>query len=752
MADTSPIWNAFNSGELSPLLDGRTDQEKYFSGCKVLQNFIPTVQGPAQRRGGTRYLGGIKSNARAWLVTFEFSADQSYVLEFGDNYIRFWVNRGQLLNAGSPYEVATPWTSADLVTDEGTFGLRTVQSADVMWICSQRGDKAVYKLSRLGATNWTLALVPFTYGPFQDVNPASAIIVQSSALLGGVTLTATGALFRTQDVGTSFYLEDLDYLSRPTWEAGKTTAVGAVYRYEGSVYEAVAVGTTGKTGTFPPTHLEGRATDGIDAVTWLYRHSGYGIVRINGYTSSTVVTGTVVGRLPEGAASGGSNRWARAAFNDVDGWPVAVTFFRERLVYAKTRSVFISVVGDYDNFSRKDGPDVTKETGLILALTSDRVDLLRWIIGSRALLAGSSRSELSVQEQTTQQVFAADNATSIPQTEYGSRLLEPLRVGSNVLFVQRSGRKLREMKYDGSQDAYVADELTVLSEQILDAGVIDMDFQQEPDSLVWCVLADGSLAALTYNRERGVIAWGRHYVGGPGLFYQPDGTAAGFAIVESVASISAPDGRRDDVWLIVNRTINGSTKRYMEVIEDNRLAEVSGLASSFYLDGGISRPGGAPTTSISGLGHLEGATVQVLADGNPTRDYVVSSGTITLDDAASIVHVGFHAPCRLKTMRAEAQVPGGTAQTQMKSFAEVWFRLLSSLGGAAGPSFDRTDDFKFSNPVATVGSSLSLFSGDIQLAWPAGYDTDGYVCIVQNQPLPMTIAAIVGRLDISENK
>lgn len=751
MADFSPQWSSFNSGELSPLLDGRTDQEKYFSGCRVLHNFIPTVQGPAQRRGGTRYLGGVKADARAWLVPFEFSAEQSYILEFGNNYIRFWVNRGQLLSSGTPYEVATPWASADLVTEEGTFALRTVQSADVMWICTQNGDKPVYKLSRLGATNWSLNIVPFIQGPFQDINPISPITVAASVLTGAVTLTASAALFRPEDAGTAFYLEDLNYLALSTWEPGKTVTVGSTWRYEGNVYEAVIVGATNKSGTYPPVHIEGNATDGTDNVSWKYLHSGYGTIFIQAYTSPTVVTGIVTSRLPEGTTSG-TNRWARSALNTVDGWPVAVTFFRERLVYAKTRSVYASVVGDYDNFSRKDGPDITKETALTLALTSDRVDLLRWLVGSRALLVGSSRSELSVQEQTTQQVFAADNATSIPQTEYGSRLLDPLRVGTNVLFVQRSGRKMREMKYDGSQDAYVADELTVLSEQILDAGVIDMDFQQEPDSIVWCVLGDGSLAALTYNRERGVVAWARHYIGAQGLTANAEGDVSGFAFVESVSSISAPDGRRDDVWLIVRRTINGVTRRYMEVIEDNRLAEENGLPAAFYVDCGISRPGGSPTTTISGLAHLEGAVVQVLADGNPQRNYTVTGGQITLDDPASIVHVGFNSPARLKTMRVDVTVPGGTAQTQMKSLAEVWFRLLKSLGGSAGPSFDRLDDLKFFNPVSTVGSPLSLFSGDIEVQWPATYDTDGYVCIVQNQPLPMTVSAIIGRLDVSEAK
>src|SRR5689334_4821814 len=105
MGRFAPIWNTFNSGELSPLIDGRTDQEKYFAGCKKLRNFIPSVQGPVTRRGGSRHLGSTKNNERAWLVPFEFNQQQSYILEFSPLTLRFWANRGQLLSGGVPYEI-----------------------------------------------------------------------------------------------------------------------------------------------------------------------------------------------------------------------------------------------------------------------------------------------------------------------------------------------------------------------------------------------------------------------------------------------------------------------------------------------------------------------------------------------------------------------------------------------------------------------------------------------------------------------
>ena len=754
MARSAPIWNSFNAGELSPLIDGRTDQEKYFAGCKRLRNFIPTVQGPVTRRGGTRYLGATKGNLRAWFMSFEFNQAQSYVLELTDLKMRFWVNRGQLLSAGAPYEIPTPWSAAKLVTEEGTLSLRSVQSGDVMWVVHNEGAVRPQKLSRLGATSWTLADVDFENGPFKDINPDSTVTVTASGTTGVITLTASSAIFTDDDIGTAFYMEQKDAAGIKTWQV-QTATGGDVYRkYEGNYYLSTGTGGTGRTGAKPPVHTEGRVWDGPagtsidttksdgDGVEWEYRHSGYGWAKITAIGGGgTTATATVIlnnGRLqlPASFTTTGTTRWAKSAFSQARGWPTSVAFFRERLVYARNRELFFSVVGAYDDFSRKDGPDITKETAIKLQIASDRLDLIRWITPSAALLVGTSRNELSIQEQTTTQVFAADNAASMPQTEYGSRLLEPIRVGTAVLFIQRAGRKLREMIYDYASDRYKADDLTVLSEHIVDAGVIDMDFQQEPDSILWCVLADGTISALTYNRERGVVAWVPHVIGGPNAF------------VETVASISAPNGRRDDVWFVVRRTINGNTVRYVEVLEDNRLAETD-TADAFYGDAGITYEG-VSTKTISGLGHLERATVQVLADGSAHADCVVAGGQITLNRSATKVQIGFDSPAQLQTMRADGGAQDGTAQTRSKSFGEVWARLHNTIGGLIGPSFSRLDPIPGLKPANPVGTRPALYSGDRKIEMPADVGTDGYICVQSSPMLPMTLVALTARMEVND--
>ena len=741
-ANISPMWNAFNAGELSSKLDGRTDQDKYFTGCKRLLNFLPTVQGPAFRRAGTRYRGTTKSNGRAWFSTFEQSATQSYVLEFGDLYLRWWVNRGQLLSAGVPYEIVTPWGTTDLITEDASFSLRSVQSQDIMWLVTTLGNKAPQKLSRFAATTWTLTPVPFTNGPFQDIDPDSAVTIDASASTGtGVTLTASASIFTAADVGTSFYLEMENPGLVVPWETAKTTVVNDLIRYQGNFYKATAVGTTGKTGVNPPVHTDGSASDGKDCVTWLYLHSGYAWVTVTAQAGTTA-TVDVVNYIPEQIVTGNTNRWAHALFNSADGWPTNVQFFRGRLVYSRGRTLAFSVPGNYDDFTKKDGPDITVDNGFVVTLAADRLDEIRWMVGNdRVLLVGSSVAELAIAEQTAQAVFSASNFADRPQTKYGARQVDPVVCEDAIMFVQRAGKKLREAKYNLDVDKYKAEDLTVLSPQVTDPGIVDMDFQQEPDTTLWCVLTDGKLGALTYNRERGVIAWTPHKIGG-------STSTTDYGVVETVASISAPDTTRDDVWFVVRRRINGVDVRYVEYLEDPTLYKTS-LPDAFYVDGGISYSG-VPAQTITGLGHLEGQTVQVMVDGSTQADCVVSGGEIELVRPASKVQIGFAYRSQLQTMRPDGGVQTGSSQSFYRSVSEAWFLFEDTLGGQAGPAFDKLDYIPSMSPSQLIGVAKPVFSGWVQFEMPANQGTDGYVCFEQSQPFPATIQAITPRLQVSD--
>lgn len=750
MPRAKPILTSFNGGELSPLLDGRVDQDKYFTGCKTLTNFIPTVQGPARRRGGTRYVGPAKFGAkRAWLADFVFSAGQAYVLEFGDLYLRFWTNRGQLLASGAPYEIATPYPEADLITAEGTFALRTLQSSDVMWIVHAEGKYPPYRLSRRGATNWTLAPEEFTDGPFRDVNTDSTLTMQASGVTGSVTITASSALFEPGHVGSLLMLNSFNPSTVSPYQTYKAVAVGDRVRNGGNVYEAQNAFTYvsgDQTQRYVPTHTDGDAFDG--AVTWRYLHSGYGWGKITSVSNDGLTCQlNVTSRLPNEVVSASTRRWAFSEFSSVYGWPTGIAFFKERLTYTRGKQVFHSIVGAFTSFARKDAGSVTSETAMVLSLAADKLDNIRWLTQSRTLVIGSARAELALGEQTTQQVYSATNVQNVPQTEYGSRLLRPLRVGESVLFVERAGHRIRDMKFDFTIDRYKAEDITVLSEHIFDGSevlgdtkqeqrdIVDWAYQQQRDSLVWCVLSDGTLASLVFNRERGVIAWTPHYLGGD-------------AVVEAVQSTPSPDGRTDDAWFIVRRTVNGQPQRSVEYLTDYRLVK-KGAAEAVHVDCSVTYRGAA-TNVITGLGHLEGKSVSICVDGSNHPDKTVTGGQVTLDRTGQLVHVGYRFVSRMQTMRLEVQGGGGTSQTTRKGIAEAWLRLQSTIGGRVGPNFDRMDEIRTLDPRKPVGTPPALYSGDYKLQFPGGFETDAYVCFEQRMPLPATLVAIVLRVQIND--
>jgi len=573
--------------------------------------------------------------------------------------------------------------------------------------------------------------------------------MQAGGTTGTVTVTANSALFKPGHVGSLLVLNSFNPSTVAPYQTYKSVAIGNRVRNAGNVYEAQNAFTYAsgdQTQRYVPTHTEGDAYDG--AVTWRYLHSGYGwgkIISVSGDGLSCQLQ--VTSRLPEEVVSASTRRWAFSEFSSVYGWPTGIAFFKERLTYTRGKQVFHSIVGAFTNFARKDAGSVTSETAMSLSLAADKLDSIRWLAQSRTLVIGSARAELALGEQTTQQVYSATNVQNVPQTEYGSRLLRPLRVGESVLFVERAGHRIRDMKFDFTIDRYKAEDITVLSEHIFDGSevlgdteqeqrdIVDWAYQQQRDSIVWCVLSDGTLASLVFNRERGVIAWTPHYLGGN-------------AIVEAVQSIPSPDGRTDDAWFIVRRTVNGQTQRSVEYLTDYRLVKKS-AAEAVHVDCSTTYRGVA-TKVVTGLAHLEGQTVSICVDGSNHPDKVVSGGQITLDRTGELIHIGYRFVSRMQTMRLEVQGGGGTSQTTRKGIAEVWLRLQSTIGGRVGPTFDRMDEIRTLDPRKPVGTPPALYSGDYKLQFPGGYETDAYVCYEQRMPLPATLVAVVLRVQIND--
>lgn len=744
----TPAFTAFNGGELSPLMEGRIDFNKYASGAQTMVNFIPTVQGPIRRRQGSRFVHEVKTSSnQTWLARFQFNVTQAFILEFGNQYIRFYTDHGIVETApDTPYEIASPYTAADLVNPDGTFRLSMVQSADVIYIAHP--DFPPRKLSRFGNTNWTLTVLDAVGGPFDDINKDDTITVYASAETGSVTLTASSSIFTADDVGSLFYLEQRSTNQYVAWEVNREFPQNTIATSDGKFYKATSTFLGGDTkqysGSVRPTHIEGKAFDGSRTsgpvqqetsetigIEWEFLHPGFGWVEITAFTSGTQVTATVKSRLPAGVvgASNATYAWAYGDWSERMGYPSHVTFFRERLTFAGKQKLWFSVTGDFENFQPKKTNTVADDDSVNIRISSDQVNDVTWLVSGNALLVGTAGGEFACSENSTSDPFATRNAKITQQSRYGGRSVAPEVVSSQTLFVQAAGRKIRQLAYSFDQDSYASTDLTVLAEHITEGSVLQMAYQQEPDSIAWMVRGDGTLLGFTYNVEQGVTAWHRHQI---------SGDFVGGGAVESIQVISTPDGTSQELWMIVRRTINGATKRYVEYV--TQTWEGATTADAVFVDSSLEYSG-VPITTVAGLDHLEGATVRILADGSTHPDKVVVGGEIELDRAASVLQIGLPYTSTFTSMRLEQPTQQGTSQSKQKKFSRVFLRFLRTVGAKYG-SGSILDELPFRSSADGMDEAVAPFTGDRECSWQIGWERPGRITVVQDQALPLTLVGI----------
>jgi hypothetical protein len=867
MARSSPAQSNFNAGELSPLFGGRVDMAKYGNGCYRLRGFIPLPQGPARRRSGTIYVAPIKTAAnQSWLMPFSYSEADSFALEFGNLYVRFFTDNGQLVvsgvaayngatayvigdlvtNAGttyyciaattgnappnatywyaltgSIYEIPSPYTAAQLTNSNGTFRLSYAQTGDVLFIAHR--SHFPQKLTRVGNTNWQFADCTIKNGPFIGVNPDETTTVRASAATGtGITLTASTSIFAAEKVGTLFLLEQKAVDGVAAWEVAKVVAIGDERRSDSNVYRALTAGTTG---AVKPVHREGARYDGDTGVQWQYVHSGYGIARITA-VAGTTATADVISEIPSQAVGGGNDslRWSFAAWDDVLGYPDVVVFHRERLIFFRGSQWWASVAGDFENFATRDGAEVTAEMAIVAEIAAGEVNDAVWAASGDDLLVGTLGAEFSLSEMATSEVFGPGNVAARRESSRGSRQVAPVQAGDSTLFVQPTGTRVRDMRYSFNTAGYESNDLTIIADHIAAGQITQMAFAQEPNSIVWACCANGELLGLTFMLEQDVIGWHPHPIGG-------ETTQRDHAAVESVCVIPSPDGTHDQLWLIARRQINGSSTRYVEYMERDYIESETDIEDAVFSDSAITFDGtiaGASGTlaggttwaagdtgvvasvtvqpaagdvgdwlrlrigddeaivqitsvwllgafdvqfvteiptalraalcenvaymrdTFTGLGHLEGQTLTVLADGGGHVNVTVTAGAITTAARVARLIVGLPAPAELETMRIEAGATDGTAQGKTKRTHRVVLRLHESMGGKVGPS-GKEVLIQYRTTSDPMGTQVGLKTGDYFTNYPEGYVREGRIRITNDQPFPMTVVAIYPQLETEDS-
>lgn len=645
----------FTAGEISPRLMGRVDIERYANGAKIIENGLCVVQGGVMRRPGTRYAAAAKYGDRtARLIPYVFNRSQAYVLEFGDGYLRFYQNGQQLVNGdNTPYEIASPY-SVDMLSE-----VNYVQGADTMFLVHQ--GVPPQRLQRRGQLDWVLEPAPFIVEPFDEIRDTPDKWCKPSV---------------KEYVGSEITLTLSDE-EPPEDDDGDFSGAGWVAEDVGS-----------------------------------YVRINSGLVLINSITSAQVAVGTIRTDLSATqAASPGA--WTRedTVWTEEFGYPGAVTLYQQRLVLAGSpqypQTIWWSETGVYLSFEL--GTD--DDDAISFTLSSDQLNPIVHLAQMNTLIALTYGGEFTITAGSDAAITPTNISVKNP-SPYGCNGIRPVRVGTEIMFIQRAGKKLYAVAYDpDSYVSYSANDLTVLAEHITTGGVLDMAYQQQPDAFVWLVRADGVLVTMGIDRAQDVVAWSRQITDG---------------VFESVASI--PSESDDVIYVLVRREVNGQTVRYVEVFD-----------STLNTDSAVTGSSSEGATTWTGLSHINGKTVDVVADGSVMPQATITDGQITLSRKAKKIEVGLHYDTAIETLTPEVSTTEGTTQNARKRTSEVTLRFMDTTGAECN---GQVIPFRTFGPTI-LNQPAPLFTGDHRigkLGWERGEDT---LLIQQRQPLPFHLLAII---------
>jgi hypothetical protein len=618
---SSPAQLSFSSGEISPLLAGRPDYQRYQTGLATCRGFIPLRQGGFTRAPGTWWRGNTRNNARGRAIGFQFAVNDAVVLEFTNLRMRVW-RYGELVQSlGVPYELVTPYNTAALDR------LQWVQSADVIYLAD--GVLPIQKLSRFALDSWTIAAVNFTNGPFRVPNLTETITVQASAATGAaITLTGVGNPFAADMVGSLVQLEPVDFSAVALWTGNQAIAPGDIVTYGGNIYECTGGLTTGVN---PPIHTSGtRLYDRVAGTTWKFLNDGTGIVRITAFTNANLVTASVVKRLPSPVVTDPTYRFALGAWSARHGYPTAIEIHEQRLVAAATptdpRTVWFSAAGGLEDFEPSTEPDGSFAYAIAGKSSLNRILWLQ--TGKRGLHIGALGEEYSSRSTTGGTAIAATTAIFGFDTSYGSRPIRPIAPDGKPIFITRDGKRVVELGYAFESDGNVPRELSLPSEHIGQGGFDDIIWQSAPLRLCWLRRSAGDLAVMVYDPAEDVLGWATYPVAG--------------GVVESFAVTTSADGEADILTLFVRRTVNGLTVRFVEeqAVTYGVIAGDDPISEANHLFAAARFAPGAPATDFA-VPHLAGQSVYAWTDAGEFGPLTVpATGTLTLPDAVNTAIIG----------------------------------------------------------------------------------------------------------------
>lgn len=752
---------SFAGGEISPSMYGRVDLQKYDASVAELTNFLVLRSGGIANRPGLKFVSQTSSNKRAVLIPFRYNAEQNFIIEITAGKFRFYTNQAQVKNSdGSAYEISNSFAESELET------IKYTQSADVMFLAQP--NHAPMTLTRYGTSNWKFETAAITGGPMEDSVYGSTtqtkynnVSLTPSGTTGTITLTASSGVFSSNDVGKVISInqyvqsqykkglpgtDNLEIQVLPKSSCyiesfGFWNGNFSIEKYDDKTKKWVLVREQNGNRTQNYNFTEKNDTEKIvnyrvtstefNIDVWSgenEKQRGYvviqafgndyeGLVKVAKYVSSTQVTGTVQKRLGSTTAT---YDYAFSSWDKSKGFPACVNFFEDRLVFAGSASspqtFWTSRTGDYFNFGTS--IPTLDDDAVTATLNGGQMNGIKAIVSFDKMVMLTSGGEYLVGGEGTK-ALSPSSVNSSAQEFRGINNVDPVVVGNRIVYIQQQGNVVRDLGYQYDVDKYTGADLNILADHLFaNHKIVRMAFQQVPNSIVWCVRDDGMLLGMTYIKDQDVYAWHKHTTDGE------------FVDVCCIAGT-----KEDELWCVVKR--NG--KYFVERME-HRDDTVS-VSEQYFLDCGVTVRNTGKT--ISGLTHLAGRTVSVLADGNVIIDMQVSStGTLSLGADYSVVSVGLPYTAQVTTLPVEITGQDGSWMARKKAVSELAVLFKNTRGGEYGVLRD-FDEIKWRS-TERWGAAIQLFSGIKKITLPnSGWDEVVQITITQNAPLPITVLALV---------
>lgn len=678
MAEKTKSYKAsFNGGELTPEFFGQIGDAKFQTGLATCRNFVVKPQGPIENRAGFEFVCEVKESGKA-VRLLPFTYSTTQTMVLELGAGYFrFHTQGATLLDGG-----VPYEIVNPYAEADLFDIHTTQSGDVLTLV--HSNYPPLELRRLGAANWTL--VPITFTP--TILPPGGVTASPDSVRSGVEMryvvTALSPDGLTQSVASE--------------EATCNNNIFAVGAYNTISWSAPAGAETGVT----------------QYMVYKYVGGNYGYI---GRTANLQLTDDNI--APDLSLT--PPRYDPLA-QSPGNFPSATSYYEQRRVFGGTinapQKIWMTRSGTESDMSYS--LPTRDDDRIAFRIAALKANTVRHVVPLADLLLLTSSTIFRITSVNTD-ALTPSSISAKPQAHVGASNVQPCLINSNLIYAAARGGHMREMSYSRDANGYASGDLSLRATHLFDDDeLVDMAYAEAPMPIVWAVSSSGKLLGITYVPEQQVGGWHQH---------DTDGAFESCAVVA--------EGREDVLYVVVRRQIQGTSRRYIERLASRKFKNP---ADGFFVDSG-STYRGAPTSTISGLTWLEGKTVSILADGAVHPRRVVTAGAVTLDNPASIVHVGLPITADAKTLPLAAQVDAAYGQGRVKNVNKVGLRVYRSSGVFAGPSVERLVQFK-QRTTEPYGQAPMLKTDEIEIDVRPDWESDASIIIRQSDPLPITITSM----------